>query len=86
MSFLKNIMTAEQIEAGHLSKLAESARGWRDAELLKADIEVNKAADTSNPTEQSWRQYREALRHWPASEYFPSQASRPIAPASGNSV
>lgn len=86
MSFLKNIMTAEQIEADRLSKLAKSERGWRDAELLKADIEVNKATDTANPTESSWRQYREALRHWPASEYFPSQASRPIAPTPGDAA
>lgn len=65
--------SAQQIEAAE--------RGWRDGELLAADIQVRKAADISSPTEAAWRQYRNALRDWPQSAGFPDIALRPLAPS-----
>lgn len=55
-------------------------RAWRDSELTKADIEVNKAVDSAHPAESAWRQYRVALRDWPQSPEFPDSSARPAAP------
>lgn len=55
-------------------------RRWRDSELAVVDIEVNKSMDTSSPNEVLWRQYREALRHWPQTVGFPDPSFRPIPP------
>lgn len=55
-------------------------RVWRNAELEKVDIEVNKAADSAHPSESAWRQYRVALRYWPQSPEFPDSSARPAAP------
>ena len=80
------LMTTIEV-AAHLNppptqaQLAALERTWRDAELLKADIEVNKAADTGSATEPAWRQYRQALRNWPQSAEFPAQSCRPTPPA-----
>lgn len=63
------------------AQLVVLGRAWRDAELLKADIEVSKAADTARATEPAWRRYREALRQWPQSGDFPDTAGRPKTPA-----
>lgn len=46
MTFLVHIKTAAQLDAESLSKLSADERSWRGSELLKADIEVNKAAGT----------------------------------------
>lgn len=81
MNFLVNIKTAEHLDAERLSKSSADERAWRDAELLKADIEVNKATDTGSATEPAWRQYRSALRSWPQSAEFPDPSGRPTPPA-----
>lgn len=62
--------------------VAESLeRDWRDKELTRADIELNKAQDGDGiGSVKSWRDYRKSLRAWPTSEYFPSAEFRPIAP------
>jgi hypothetical protein len=73
--------TPAPIDPPSAEQTAATERGWRDAELLKVDIEVNKAADTASATEPAWRQYREALRQWPQSAGFPDQSGRPAPPA-----
>ena len=47
------------------------ARGWRDSELAKADIEINKLGDEGGNS-SDYRAYRIALRKWPATAQFPS--------------
>lgn len=73
----------EEIEEAANYLLASEERAWRDSELLKADIEVNKAADTASVSEQPWRQYRVALRDWPQSVGFPDASARPARPDYG---
>lgn len=79
-------MTAEEIEA-HLNptptleQLAAIERYWRDGELERADIELNKVQDGMGiGTVSVWREYRCALRNWPESEFFPDSSKRPVAP------
>lgn len=67
------VITPEQI--------ASIERAWRNAELERADIELNKVQDGMGTTSvASWREYRCALRNWPESEFFPDSTKRPIAP------
>lgn len=68
------------LENPTVEELKAIERGWRDSELLKADIEVNKAVDSAHPSESAWRQYRVALRYWPQSPEFPNASTRPVAP------
>ena len=76
-------MTPEEVEVHKNPKLTlEQAssleRQWRDSELAKADIEINKATDSANyPLEKSWRNYRIELRDWPENPDFPSKLYRP---------
>lgn len=70
----------EEIEEAANYLRASEERSWRDSELLKADIEVNKAADGAITTEQAWRKYRVALRDWPQSVGFPDASARPARP------
>lgn len=79
-------MTHEEIEA-HKNptptpeQLASIERAWRDTELDRADIELNKVQDgMGTGTVGTWREYRCALRNWPESEFFPDPTKRPIAP------
>ena len=56
-------------------------RAWRNTELSRADIELNKVQDgMGGGTVTSWREYRCALRNWPANQDFPDSTKRPIAP------
>lgn len=65
--------TAEQLE------FAE--RAWRDTELDRADIELNKVQDgMGTGTVSQWREYRCNLRNWPESQDFPDSSKRPVAP------
>lgn len=62
---------------------AQAERGWRNAEISRADIELNKVQDgcgTGSVT--AWRQYRVELRNWPEHLQFPVQDYRPKAPDS----
>lgn len=56
------------------------AKEWRDAELSRADIQLNKVQDGMKigGTVNDWRKYRVALRVWPDAEDFPVNA--PVAP------
>ena len=56
----------------------QEERQWRDGELAKADIELNKVQDgrgTGSVTD--WRKFRNALRDWPQHEKFPDSNFRP---------
>ena len=56
-------------------------RSWRDAELFRADIEINKSEDALGAFDaETWRAYRQALRDWPADPNFPDSDFRPSAP------
>lgn len=53
---------------------------WRNSELTRADIMLNRVQDgeTGIGTQKAWRAYRVSLRDWPATESFPLDA--PVAP------
>lgn len=56
-------------------------RCWRDSELARADVELNKVQDgVGSGTVSQWRTYRCALRDWPVSPKFPNEDYRPAAP------
>lgn len=56
-------------------------RAWRDKELQRADIELNKVQDgMAGLPVSSWRKYRIVLRTWPEHEKFPDAQYRPVAP------
>jgi hypothetical protein len=65
--------------AAAATKEAENkARGWRNGELAKADIEINKLDDEGGDS-SDYRAYRIALREWPQSDAFP-ELGRPQEP------
>ena len=67
------VITPEQI--------ASVEREWRNGELDRADIELNKVQDgMGTGTVAQWREYRCALRNWPEHESFPDSSFRPTAP------
>jgi hypothetical protein len=78
-------MTLEEVHQ-HLypaptqAQLEAEARSWRDAELARADIELNKVQDGDGVgTVTAWRAYRSALRKWPETLDWPNSI-KPIAP------
>lgn len=79
-------MTPEEIEAylnptSTPEQIASAERAWRNDELERADIELNKVQDGMGfGTVTQWREYRCALRNWPENEFFPGSAKRPVAP------
>lgn len=61
----------------------DEERGWRNFELDRADIELNKVQDSdpkSIGTVADWRTYRKALRAWPEHKDFPNKDKRPVSP------
>lgn len=57
----------------------KDARIWRNSELSRADVIINKIEDFEiEGDSKPWRQYRATLRNWPATEDFP--ATKPTAP------
>lgn len=59
---------------------ASGERLWRDNELNKADIELNKVQDgMGTGLVSQWRKYRCDLRNYPASTGFP-YGERPTSP------
>ncbi len=79
-------MTPEEVEAHKNPKLTlEQAstleRHWRDNELNRADIQLNKVQDgMGTGTVSAWREYRCSLRDSPESPDFPDSTKRPVAP------
>ena len=66
------------IPTEHLIFLEKS---WRNSELVRADVELNKVQDgVGVGTVTAWRAYRCELRDWPDHANFPDSASRPLAP------
>lgn len=62
-------------------KLVEEERTWRNIELERADVELNKVQDGMGiGTVTQWRAYRCELRDWPEHPDFPDSTKRPIAP------
>lgn len=59
--------------SGRLPNESEKARFWRDSELAATDFV---ASITDHPQHAAYLTYRQALRDWPASLYFPT--ARPI--------
>lgn len=62
-------------------------RLWRNSELFRADIELNKVQDSDTNSVGSvtdWRLYRKSLRSWPESPDFPDTTKRPAAPDASN--
>lgn len=56
---------------------------WRDSELMRADIELNKAQDGDGTgSVKAWREYRRSLRAYPTLEGFPDSSLRPVSPDS----
>ena len=67
-------------EAKAVEDLKASERSWRNEELNRADIELNKVQDGMGINSVSaWRSYRNALRDYPAQQDFPN-GERPVAP------
>lgn len=80
-------MSAEEVDEHFNSVSATFAesqeRSWRDVELIRADIELNKVQDSdpkSKGSVSAWREYRKALRAWPEHQDFPDKSKRPVAP------
>lgn len=62
-------------------QIVAEERKWRDIELSRADIELNKVQDgVGVGTVSAWRAYRCGLRDWPTHDKFPNTAYRPVAP------
>lgn len=58
---------------------AYDARKWRNAELARADVIINKIEDFEiEGDSKPWRKYRVTLRNWPSTEDFPT--IKPTAP------
>lgn len=65
------------------SSKAQSERVWRNSELNRSDVELNKVQDSDQKaigTVSQWREYRKALRAWPEHKDFPIKEKRPLAP------
>ena len=76
----------EEVEAGEAviepytapDTRPQEERVWRNLELAKADIELNKVQDgRGTGLVSDWRDYRNALRDWPEHESFPDSVFRP---------
>ncbi len=63
--------TAEEIAADVASKSAQM-RANRDRALQASDWRVIRAAETSEPLDQEWAEYRQALRDLPSNPDFPN--------------
>lgn len=72
--------TPEPMDDPDLELAVLKARTWRNAELSRADVILNRIQDgeTGLGTQKVWRAYRVALRNWPDTESFPNEA--PVAP------
>ena len=79
------VQMSEQEVYDHLQpsteQLEAEERAWRDEELKRADIELNKVQDgVGVGVVGDWREYRCLLRDWPEHASFPDSEFRPVAP------
>lgn len=80
-------MSTEEVSQ-HITKSKEleeetKERVWRNIEINRADIELNKVQDSDPKAKgavSQWREYRKALRAWPEHADFPNKEKRPVAP------
>lgn len=66
-----------------LDQLIQIEKSWRNRELVKSDIEINKLQDADKNSISSigiWRTYRKQLRAWPEHKNFPDKLFRPTPP------
>ena len=79
-------LALEEVEAGEAviepyvapDTRPQEERQWRDAELVKTDIELYKLQDGMGAGSiEALRLYRNALRNWPENENFPDSTYRP---------
>jgi len=63
--------TAEEIAADVASKAAQ-LRAARDRALQASDWRVIRSAETGEPLDQEWAEYRQALRDLPSNPDFPN--------------
>lgn len=76
---VKDSLVVETPEGFYVQSEEEAARVWRNSELIRADIIINKIEDFEiEGDSRVWRKYRVTLRNWPATEDFP--AVKPTAP------
>lgn len=83
----KGLAWVKDESANSPEQLAETERVWRNNELIRSDIELNKVQDSDPKAFGSvgiWRDYRKSLRAWPESIYFPEKTKRPVTPDSTN--
>jgi hypothetical protein len=75
-----NTPEPELSDADVLAQNSALARKFRDDELSRADVMLNRVQDgeTNIGTQKAWRAYRVSLRDWPSTESFPLVA--PVAP------
>lgn len=72
--------TPEPMDGPDPTIAAIKARAYRNEELARADVILNRLQDGEKGlgTQKAWRDYRVALRNWPDTESFPTEA--PVAP------
>lgn len=78
-----DVATIPKYEGSKEANIIEASieRSWRDGELKRADAIINTMEDSGDSEgPKPWRQYRVALRDWPASEFFPNPDKRPVSP------
>lgn len=76
-------LAAYRYELANLPEVkSETERQWRDAELVRADLMLNRIQDGMSGFGSigPWRSYRVDLRNWPENPEFPKTACRPVAP------
>lgn len=87
---LNNIICADESGKPYLSPQNQDnilkphqERLWRNSELFRADIELNRVQDSDTKTVgnvSEWRAYRKELRGWPEHPNFPDENFRPKSP------
>lgn len=72
--------TPEPMDGPDLELIVVAARAWRNAELARADVILNRIQDGEKGlgTQKAWRDYRITLRNWTGTDSFPTEA--PVAP------
>lgn len=69
----------EELHTPSHEELCAIERLWRNSELGRADVEINKLTDAGLDA-QEWKAYRVSLRNWPQSQLFPDSTKRPAPP------
>ena len=83
-TWLEDGNTPLPVDIPSTEQLSSMERQWRDFELDRADIQLNKVQDgvSGLGSVSAWRQYRTDLRNYPELVGFPETSIRPTAPDS----